>query len=274
MIHSRTTKHEIQVQAKKARYDAEFRQKNKSTKQLEEERRVDGLSQAISSDNKGFAMLAKMGYKQGDAIGKSSGNSSSAATDVKRGIVEPIGIQIKSDRGGLGREAALKQLSEKRAEIRRQRLLGANKDGQKISTEEYRRRQTQKAEEKQMESNLGKCQRACEKLDSTVGTICEPAMVWFWPQRKKVGEDTEETSDKEESEDEAELEEYEVILFLISLLSSFTNLVTFILQTAEKLEMLTNYLRTTYCFCHWCGTHYNDSTDMNENCPGPTKDDH
>lgn len=45
-------------------------------------------------------------------------------------------------------------------------------------------------------------------------------------------------------------------------------------QTVEKLDMLTNYLRTTYCFCHWCGTQYDDIADMQECCPGPAKDDH
>lgn len=50
--------------------------------------------------------------------------------------------------------------------------------------------------------------------------------------------------------------------------------VLFYLQTSEKLEMLTTYLRTMYNYCHWCGTHYEDVADMDSNCPGPTKDEH
>lgn len=38
--------------------------------------------------------------------------------------------------------------------------------------------------------------------------------------------------------------------------------------------MLIAYLRTTYCYCHWCGVHYEDTDDMDSNCPGTTKDDH
>lgn len=46
------------------------------------------------------------------------------------------------------------------------------------------------------------------------------------------------------------------------------------LQTSEKIEMLNTYLRTTYCYCHWCGVHYQDIDDMEANCPGLTKDEH
>lgn len=203
LIHSRKRQFEIETQAKKARVDEHYRQKFKSTKQLEEEQRANGLSQAIPSDNKGFAMLAKMGYKQGDAIGKLSGDGCSS----NRGIVEPIGIQIKADRGGLGREAALKQLHERRTAIRRQRLLDVKAKGETITTEEFRRRNTQKAEERQMESNLGKCQRACEKLDSTA-SVLEPAMVWFWPQRA-VNDQNEESDTEPSAEDDVDEDETE-----------------------------------------------------------------
>lgn len=81
-------------------------------------------------------MLAKMGYKEGDAIGKSS-----------QGILEPIGIDIKKDRGGLGRDVALKQLNEHRQLIRLNRLK--TRDGSNtISTEEFRKRMTEKAQGK------------------------------------------------------------------------------------------------------------------------------
>lgn len=43
----------------------------KKAKVLEEEARSKGLSEPISSDNKGFALLQKMGYKAGTSLGKS-----------------------------------------------------------------------------------------------------------------------------------------------------------------------------------------------------------
>lgn len=124
------------MSAKKAKYDDEHRMKTKPSRILEQERRDEGLSSAISTQNKGFAMLAKMGYKEGQAIGKSS-----------KGILEPIGIDIKTDRGGLGRDAALKQLKEHRQAIRLNRLK-RNDDNNIISTDEFRKRMTLKAQGK------------------------------------------------------------------------------------------------------------------------------
>lgn len=43
----------------------------KKIKIIENEAREQGLSLPISSDNKGFTMLQKMGYKEGMSLGKS-----------------------------------------------------------------------------------------------------------------------------------------------------------------------------------------------------------
>jgi len=44
--------------------------KHKRTKLAENEAREQALSTPLSSDNKGFAMLMKMGYKEGAGLGK------------------------------------------------------------------------------------------------------------------------------------------------------------------------------------------------------------
>ena len=44
--------------------------KTKPRKVLEMEKREEGLSKTISADNKGFAMLQKMGFKPGMTLGK------------------------------------------------------------------------------------------------------------------------------------------------------------------------------------------------------------
>lgn len=107
-------------------------------------------------------------------------------------------------------------------------------------------------------------------------SIEQPAMSWFWP--PVIAEPAAATNDGDETEaepnnaDEAEVE------------TSATNDEVPgggeqedeepAYETAEKLGMLTAYLRTTYCYCHWCGTHYTDTADLQLNCPGETKDDH
>ncbi|XP_059618268.1 G patch domain-containing protein 11 [Phlebotomus argentipes] len=239
LIKNRERQREVEVQAKKMKFDEEERNKYKPSHVKERERLEEGLSSALTTENKGFALLAKMGYKQGDSIGKSG----------SQGIVEPIGITLKTGRGGLGRDAALKQLEEKKQAILKQRLLERAGTGT-VSAEEFRNRMFRKAENQQIESDLGKCQRTCERLDASLGTE-EPEMEWFWPPKPKESkEDTEET---EEEDDEEEEEDFE---------------------PAEKLDMLSNYLRSMHLFCHWCGVKYNDMDDLLANCPGATKDDH
>lgn len=46
------------------------RKKNPSIRLMELEKRKEGLEKPIEQDNKGFAMLQKMGYKPGSSIGK------------------------------------------------------------------------------------------------------------------------------------------------------------------------------------------------------------
>lgn len=50
---------------------ANLRNRQKSTKEEERERRDIGLKNALGCENKGFALLQKMGYKSGQALGKS-----------------------------------------------------------------------------------------------------------------------------------------------------------------------------------------------------------
>lgn len=144
LARSHQKSHQYEMEAKKARVDAEQRQKQLPKKYLESQRRDEGMSAAISSDNKGFAMLAKMGYKQGDALGRST----------TTGIVEPIAIQVKNDRGGLGRETAIKQLEDYKEKLRLARIEKRNAQNSAMTVDEFRLRMSQKTNEKLLQSDL------------------------------------------------------------------------------------------------------------------------
>lgn len=202
---------------------------------MEKETREQGLQTSLTSENKGFAMLSKMGYKSGQAIGKTS-----------TGIIEPIGIKIKDGRAGLGREAAIKELWEQKAAYRKARQ---SQTIETLNVDEYRKRMVEKSSNRKEIGDLGKCQRACEKLDHAE-KVKEPVLCWFWPDRR-TKEEIEEEEEKLENEDQEE---------------DYTN--------SQKLDMLIKFLRTTYNYCHWCGVKFIDVTDLMENCPGPGKDDH
>uniref|UniRef100_A0A8C4NAT2 G patch domain containing 11 n=1 Tax=Eptatretus burgeri TaxID=7764 RepID=A0A8C4NAT2_EPTBU len=173
------------------------------------------------------------------------------------GITEPIGVNLKAGRGGLGREVAQKEKRHRQEVCRQQET--------KVSLEEYRKRVRSKMEDRQLESDLRKSQCACQQLDAQAGVNC-PVDAWFWVQEKKKEEESEEEEkeDREEDEksekddDDEEKEEEE---------NDEPN-------SHEKLAKLTEYLRTRHLYCVWCGTSYDDADDLASNCPGDTAEDH
>ncbi|KAJ9596278.1 hypothetical protein L9F63_027098 [Diploptera punctata] len=152
LIHSRTQQRNHNIHKKKKVTDEENKQQNKPQRVVEAERREEGLSSAINDGNKGFALLQKMGYKPGQAIGKTG-----------TGRVEPIPIALKSDRGGLGREAALREIAAEK--LARRKRLAAQRE-KVTSVEDYRARMIKKATERNIKEDLRKSQKACERLDN------------------------------------------------------------------------------------------------------------
>lgn len=74
--------------------EARSRQKTKAEKEADAEAaREASLATALPETNKGFKMMAKFGFKQGDTLGK--------AEDARK---EPIRVDIKGDRSGIGLE--------------------------------------------------------------------------------------------------------------------------------------------------------------------------
>lgn len=183
-------------------------------------------------------MLAKMGYKKGESLGKTS----------TEGIKEPIRIQIKDNRSGLGLEAKRKEDAEKKKQFREQTLKRKLQDN--ASTEQdFKKRMIEKMELRKTEGCFRKCQKVCKSLDDTNGNE-EPLYDWFWPTQPK--EPTED--DKEDVDEEQETEEEEYTPF-------------------EKFEIIKKYLRDEYFYCFWCGAKYEDQKDL-ASCPGMEEDDH
>lgn len=73
--------------------------------------------------------------------------------------MEPIGIVLKTDRKGLGRDAALKEIRELKKSLIRSRKSA------EPSVCEYRERRAQEAAEKLDLSDLLRCQRVCRQMD-------------------------------------------------------------------------------------------------------------
>lgn len=224
--------------------EAQQKEKNtknrqKSYKEQERDSREAALQSSLSNENKGFALLQKMGYKAGQGLGKEGA-----------GRVDPIPLNIKTDRGGIGMEEMKKRKAEEELEHYRQKVR-AKQQNETKSLEDFRSRVRTEREERKIDGDLRRSQRACEQLDSQKG-ITVPREDWYWP---KANADDEDDSLKEVEEEEEEEE--------ITELTSF-----------DKLHILTSYLRGVHFYCIWCGTTYNDEEDLCSNCPGETAADH
>lgn len=223
---------EKRIQLKNDTHKKKFR----PLSEIEREHRDEKLTKALDSSNKGFAMLAKMGFKEGSGLGK-----------YGTGRSEPVPIEIKVDRGGLGQEAILKRRKEmhvsylksasKRRKVMEEKLRGDFKD-----------RMKGRFMDKQVMFDVRNSQKACQQLDTT--KKLEPLESWFWPITVKE-KDEEDSVEEEEDEDQNDEPE-----------------------DTEKLERITEYLRVIHLYCIWCGTTYNDEDDLNKNCPGNSFDSH
>uniref|UniRef100_A0A1B6KW23 G patch domain-containing protein 11 n=1 Tax=Graphocephala atropunctata TaxID=36148 RepID=A0A1B6KW23_9HEMI len=265
LIKGRAQQHDHKMAVKKMKADEKNRIRNPSFKEKESENREDGMSKPLDSNNVGFKMLQKLGFKPGSGLGRSG-----------EGRVEPIPVEVKSDRQGLGRKASLAELAKLQAKYR------AEAKERMLNIDDYRLRKAEEAAEKKAKFDLMKCQRVCWDLDSKEN-IDEPAELWFWPEHKlptnneedEEGGETEEERDEdqchpdtssnqeEQSESEDGLEGNE-----------YADEVDGDFSVQEKVEMLTLYLRRTYLYCVWCGHSFDDEKDLQQECPGPNKEDH
>lgn len=79
------------------------------------------------------------------------------------GIKEPLRPEVKTDRGGLGRQAALEAVQRRKQQIRAR--AAARRDGA-TSAEEFRRRIRDKMADRYVTADLMKSQRVCQELDT------------------------------------------------------------------------------------------------------------
>jgi hypothetical protein len=248
---------------------------------------------ATTSTNKGLAMMAKMGFKPGVALG--SKDNAGART-------EPIVISLKENRGGIGLD------SEKKRKFREE----VEKEGKRVKAEEgeYRERLRKEREEVRLEGQVGAAMRVAERLDgekegekeAKLGTndgtkrkistkpLKQINVLWRGLVRKReekerdgrmrydlqqslsrlpTYEDPDEDTDDKRAlgknhiqhtlvedleEEDPELDEFNA------------------LDPADRLEKLVKYLREEHNYCFWCKYTYPDK-DM-EGCPGLTEEEH
>lgn len=270
--------------------EARARQQTRKEREAEAERaREEALKTSLPETSKGFKMMAKFGFKQGDTLGK--------AEDARK---EPIAVSIKEGRSGIGMESEKKRKNQALwDEAQRAAKRAREQEGDFL--EERRKQQ----KEKHMERDLDNAQRTAERLADTDGEgetdSGEPVdlkdinVLWRGRARRRMEREQERRQAKEidntvasrlpkfAAEDDEHDDDTKVALgqdvtpFYKTIENKLEDddpeLLEFeALPVAERLQKLLVFLRDTYRYCLYCGFQYPDAGLAG--CPGITEEEH
>uniref|UniRef100_A0A803LFV6 G-patch domain-containing protein n=1 Tax=Chenopodium quinoa TaxID=63459 RepID=A0A803LFV6_CHEQI len=127
-------------------------QHQKERKQLEEdEQTLENLQSAIPQSNIGFKLLKKMGYTPGKGLGK----------EGSVGREEPIGLEIRRSRSGIGREDPAKE----RVKREKDREVWKKKT-EEVMLEDFGVRQKMQWKSKRVVINYNKAKAALDQLEN------------------------------------------------------------------------------------------------------------
>lgn len=250
---------------------------------------------ATASNNKGLAMMAKMGFKPGAALG---------SQDNPDARTEPVGINMKEDRGGIGLDA------EKKRKFREE----VEREGKRVKAEEgdYRERVRREREEVRLEGMVGAAMRVAERMngekeeeaapdtDDTADAVKKRKIsnkplkqiniLWRGLIRKREEKErdrrmrydlhqslsrlpTYEDADEDNEDKRALGKEATQYMLVEDLEEDDPELDEFnALDPAVRLQKLVEYLRQEFHYCFWCKYTYPD--EEMEGCPGLTEKDH
>ncbi|KAG0633019.1 hypothetical protein HOY80DRAFT_666022 [Tuber brumale] len=269
---------------------------------IERQKRDEALAKSLLSHesagaNKGLKMMKQMGFTPGSGLGRKEWDSGG---DEAR--LEPIGVNMKSGRGGIGLDKATGE---------KMKNVAAGVGVEQLSPEEYRERVRVQAEEARMEAQFCGAQKVCEKFEdtgddlggNTQRSVPLKSINVFWRGLVKAREERErERKIKYEMSQSLDLprlpgydrgheldHEDKVALGIApgrvrklgmvvedgaedetdedEELAGFEAL-----EVGERLKRIVEYLRSKYKYCFWCKYQYPD--EEMEGCPGLEEDLH
>ncbi|GMN55912.1 hypothetical protein TIFTF001_025043 [Ficus carica] len=152
----------------------EHRKQERELKQIEEDEQTLAKTEApIPQSNIGFKLLKRMGYTPGSALGKEGS-----------GRAEPVGLEIRRSRAGIGREDPRKEKirrEEAEAEMKRR--------NEKALMEDFGSRQKSQWRNRRVVVNFEKAKAALDQLENREVLV------------PKKSEDEEEVEEEEEEEE-------------------------------------------------------------------------
>lgn len=217
-------------------------------------------------------MLSKLGYMPGSTLG-ASGN--------KNALLEPVMVELKGDRGGVG------LANEKKRKLKQ--AFEGIEAGEKAEVGGFRERIAREREEKRTEAQVLGAMKVLERLEEEVGGgVVEKGkkkvvnVLYRALARQRQEQERERRAQYDlhqslsrnpayEKDDEDDRlawgGEEEYVEEEDEDLEAFEKL-----EPRKRLDRLVEELRKQYCYCFWCMHRYSD--ESMEGCPGAGEDDH
>lgn len=280
--------------------EAEQKARPKSKAELAEEerkKRDEALNtNSLDTSSKGYKMMQALGYQAGSALGAPR---PTADGEKDSRLLEPIGLEMKDSRSGIGADAEKKR--KFREEVEAQQEVDKKR---KVEAVDFRERQQKEREDKRIEGQMWGAMKVCERLgeedeaekaaSSRTSRLTKPLhsvnVLWrsLVKQRainerdRRMRYDLHQSLSRRPDYNDPEEEGEDQIAFSkkaateevdTSLDEEDEELDQFEgLEVSEKLTKLVAYLRERWNYCFWCKYRYPDKEL--EGCPGTTEEDH
>ena len=192
----------------------------------------------LPPENKGFQLLARMGYEPGSSIGKTT-----------IGVTEPVAVEFKPNRLGIG--AVSKKAIQRGSLHQREEEteLGEKVEKERLEEElaqqreEYREQLAINFATRQKESDLKLALKAFDTFETRRGMEMNP----LWIQGGSGEGQEEDNLDRE---------------------------AWWQLPIEERLNEVLSCLRQVHFYCIYCGVEFENEVDMAANCPGASESNH
>ncbi|VDB83302.1 unnamed protein product [Peniophora sp. CBMAI 1063] len=268
---------------------------------------ADAAGSSNAGGNKALAMMMKMGFKPGMALGKGNDEEASDEKNDERdegrleldsrspepgpskptkGLVEPIAVKEWKGKQGIGVG------SKRKAEL--EVVERASKSARIEDERDFRGRTATEFATRRAEGRIRPAQRTCMQLDEEEGVkfnvlwldagtmdVFPPglydALLEYLPLDKALSREerlrrqmqADALQPLDDAGEKRSTKEEAPSEEDIRVAAEFLAL-----DPIERLERILEYLRERYLYCFWCGTRYSSADEMAQDCPGEDEELH
>lgn len=215
---------------------------------LEEQALEKGLQTALDEKNRGFRLLQKSAQQKNSGVFQQSEPTLPVKLETGHEPNLLVPITVRHKRLGLG--IKVPEISIPYAAIKYDTIL----TDEEIA--EFREKESSEAMSRFLFPDLCSTQKSCYHLDSEQG-LTQPVEDFYWPDSVMLSLRPNTDSDMGESETSARCKTPDPPD-----------------QLAYKLRMVSNYLRSQYLYCTWCGIRFESEAELDDECPGDSRSKH